>query len=513
MAKRLVSNVKTKTHSAANSSKNRTGKIVLLVFLILGIGLMTIFASGRISNSSGQYQVELREDGFYPPSLTIEKGSMVTFTTKLSSFFWPASNFHPSHDLYPEFDPKVPVDPKGNWTFQFSRVGSWDYHDHLSPYFKGIIQVIETTGTTPKQVSGLQCVGLTGQVPIDCRKAELLVMLEKEGLDRTFQQIEEFYKNDQEFLKGCHGVAHDLGVASYNLYKKDKDSVLSPRTSYCANGFYHGFMEAFLGATKSIELSRQFCLYVDAKLTDQAPDAYLQCFHGIGHGSIEFTLGEGRRPSSNEAVLIKPALDLCEKASQKPEELYRCTSGAFNGVANMYISGEYGLDPREEDPLWICKIQPDKYKESCYGNMNSYLMWQSKNDFKEALKFVSVLTDGHAEMGVNYLAGMAAASNLLGFDLDKISASLQACRDLAFNLKDSCLKGLAQGYLEHGTPALEYRDAIKFCRLDLLTDIERQTCFTFSLGGLHGWYSREKVFQICQEIDPNLYPYCRTSLL
>jgi hypothetical protein len=65
--------------------------------------------------------------------------------TKLSSQleedFWPASDLHPTHGIYPEFDPQdgIPADEK--WTFQFLKSGSFKYHDHLNPFFRGIIFV------------------------------------------------------------------------------------------------------------------------------------------------------------------------------------------------------------------------------------------------------------------------------------------------------------------------------------------------------------------------------------
>ncbi|HET7713420.1 MAG TPA: cupredoxin domain-containing protein [Patescibacteria group bacterium] len=488
-------------------------KLLLLLALLPLSAVLALAYSSQENKAGGDFQVELRENGFYPDKLVIKAGSSVTFVSKRGSFFWPASDLHPSHGVYPEFDPKAPIAPTKSWTFKFSKIGSWKYHDHLSPSFRGeiIVQLEDPQESTSSQ-NKLDCNQPDNAIPLTCRKEELLQILKTSGLDETFQRVEELYKLDRNVAAGCHGIAHDIGLASYPLYLKDKDSVLTPRSIYCASGFYHGFMEALLGATRNIELSRQFCLYVDTKLTSLAPDSYLQCFHGIGHGAIEYTLGAGLSPSSSEQVLITPALKLCEEAAKTDQELYRCASGAFNAIANFYIGSQYGLKPDLSDPLRLCKIQPEKYKESCFGNMNSYLISSTNQDLGEALKFVTGLDGGQAPKAVWYLAAIASAHNLLSFDLGKIKIALDDCRAIPSSLQKSCLEGLTQGFLEHGTPSLEYLDVIKFCSLSELTAPEKDVCFNFALGGLQGWYDKDKVIRICREIDPSLQKYCQSSL-
>ena len=87
--------------------------------------------------------VEMRDDGFYPPVIKIKKGTMARFVNKDKLWHWPASDLHPTHSIYPEFDPKKPVGPGEEWSFTFEKVGEWGYHDHLSPYVLGKIIVFE----------------------------------------------------------------------------------------------------------------------------------------------------------------------------------------------------------------------------------------------------------------------------------------------------------------------------------------------------------------------------------
>ena len=83
-----------------------------------------------------------KSDGFYPPEITIKKGTRVVWVNKSGRPFWPASDLHPTHELYSEFDPKEPILDGQAWAFTFERAGTWSYHDHLRPNKRGVIKVI-----------------------------------------------------------------------------------------------------------------------------------------------------------------------------------------------------------------------------------------------------------------------------------------------------------------------------------------------------------------------------------
>lgn len=91
----------------------------------------------------GAVVVTLSKDGFSPSELFVRVGETVAFRSVTGDLFWPASNLHPSHLMYPEFDPEEPVEPDAVWSFTFTKVGEWKYHDHLAPYYTGVITVTE----------------------------------------------------------------------------------------------------------------------------------------------------------------------------------------------------------------------------------------------------------------------------------------------------------------------------------------------------------------------------------
>jgi len=86
--------------------------------------------------------VTLTEQG-YLPEVIIKKGTTVVFKSELDKPFWPASNLHPSHELYGDFDSKRPLNPNESWSFVFNRVGVWQMHDHIRSYYTGTITVID----------------------------------------------------------------------------------------------------------------------------------------------------------------------------------------------------------------------------------------------------------------------------------------------------------------------------------------------------------------------------------
>src|SRR3989338_3089800 len=80
--------------------------------------------------------------GFVPKTITIKKGETVVFENKTGKSASVASNVHPTHLLYPEFD-QYNTEQRGNTVFRFSfeKAGIWNYHDHLTPTMTGTVIV------------------------------------------------------------------------------------------------------------------------------------------------------------------------------------------------------------------------------------------------------------------------------------------------------------------------------------------------------------------------------------
>lgn len=77
--------------------------------------------------------MEMSQNGFKPAQITIKKNTIVRFTNVGEGDMWPASNPHPSHTAYQDFDARRKVKPGETYEFKFKNVGTWGCHDHLSP--------------------------------------------------------------------------------------------------------------------------------------------------------------------------------------------------------------------------------------------------------------------------------------------------------------------------------------------------------------------------------------------
>ena len=86
-----------------------------------------------------------------PQTVTIKKGNSVTWVNNSDKSFWPASAKHPTHELYPvkggcissAFDACETLSPGLTYTFAFTEVGEWKYHDHINPSAFGAVVVEE----------------------------------------------------------------------------------------------------------------------------------------------------------------------------------------------------------------------------------------------------------------------------------------------------------------------------------------------------------------------------------
>lgn len=87
--------------------------------------------------------VAYTDSGYTPVSLTVKKGTMVTFVNQSGKGMWTASAVHPTHQVLPGFD-ELKADAKGeSYEYTFVKVGTWKYHNHVAPSDMGTVIVTE----------------------------------------------------------------------------------------------------------------------------------------------------------------------------------------------------------------------------------------------------------------------------------------------------------------------------------------------------------------------------------
>jgi plastocyanin len=116
--------------------------------LIIGIGAFLFLkpgsdAPGAVVTGEPAVTIVRTATGYEPNEVTIKKGDIILWTNESGEFHWPASDLHPTHGIYPEFDPLVPIAPGDEWKFKFDEVGVWKFHDHIRANEVGTITVTE----------------------------------------------------------------------------------------------------------------------------------------------------------------------------------------------------------------------------------------------------------------------------------------------------------------------------------------------------------------------------------
>jgi plastocyanin len=124
-------------------------KIIVIsgVLAILAlVGIVHIHNSGpaieQVQPTGNVTEVHMTEEGFEPSDITIAPGDTIRWVNDGKDWHWPASNLHPTHLLYPEFDPLKPVAAGASWDFVFEKAGDWKFHDHLHPDKGGVVHVV-----------------------------------------------------------------------------------------------------------------------------------------------------------------------------------------------------------------------------------------------------------------------------------------------------------------------------------------------------------------------------------
>ena len=85
--------------------------------------------------------IEMTSSGFSPSNITVTSGTTVVFKNTDTKPHWPASNPHPTHTDLPGFDALKSIDPGQSYSFTFTKVGTWGFHDHLNPTHGGHVTV------------------------------------------------------------------------------------------------------------------------------------------------------------------------------------------------------------------------------------------------------------------------------------------------------------------------------------------------------------------------------------
>ncbi len=330
-------------------------------------------------------------------------------------------------------------------------------------------------------------------------------LIKKGDIDGAFTTISILYDANPAFGETCHSLTHEIGQAAYRLFATHKDFTVTAKTAYCSYGFYHGFMEALVWSRGDMKQAGEFCMYVDKQLAAVTPDVTLQCYHGIGHGTVN---NHDPKTWGHEQSLLDPALELCEKVATSEDQKSRCATGVYNGLSIFYSTGEYNITLDPNDPLKICRAQKKEYQDACFVSMNTLLLQITHNDLAQTVKFIDSIEND--TMAQHTMINVSSPFALQTPDAAAQQKIIDMCRSFSQRLHLSCLQGYAFGFLEHGPPEKEYVKSLAFCQSSLLSSSEQNACFDYILSYLPMWYGSKKVQMICATLDSSRKQVCQS---
>ncbi len=433
-------------------------------------------------------------DGFSPLRLEVEAGQQVRFVNRSNKPFWPASNVHPTHQIYPELDARTQIEPGSAWVFTFERPGFWRYHNHLGPERGGLVVVLGKPDEPPVPLvlttDGLEFeepteLSLTQYVDLYDSDVALTRFLREYGPAETVKALEEGARLTNA---DCHQRAHDAGRKAYDLFGAAAFYLSSHE---CQAGSYHGATEALFRDRGTVNLKEDvlvLCSYAAVSFY------YLQCLHGVGHGLMAWTSYE-----------LPDALALCEELGTESDH-QACYSGVFMENVIGGLSGTMGhvTEYLSEDPHYPCNSLHDDYVQMCYFYQSTRMMILFQNDFAKVSESCAA-----APEEAHHHCFRSMGRDVGGFSVGNPERGIELC-----GLVDSpanrgfCLEGAVQNRFWDASGADE---ALTMC--GILTDQgDRFACYRTIVLRAQELYETDEAFQaFCGRVDEAFQAWCRSK--
>ena len=134
--------------------------------------------------------------------------------------------------------------------------------------------------------------------------------------------------------------------------------------------------------------AQDFCEYTNELLKESgiSSEALAEnCYHGIGHGTID-----EHRPDvdTDPYMLTAKTIELCMKVTATDKQEHDCVTGVFNGIANYYLDKSLNWKIDFDDPVALCKVQPEQYKSTCYAFMARVVLGVHDGDVLSSLTHI-----------------------------------------------------------------------------------------------------------------------------
>jgi plastocyanin len=514
-----------------------TGKkliiLVLLVACVLGLWLLVFGLKDTTPKiESGRTTVVLTPDGFSPANVRIRPGTTITFTTTTGKPFWPASDLHPSHTLYPAFDPKHPIEATASWSFTFTDEGEFSFHDHLSPYATGeiIVGEREGDGILMKVLKTIRYYLFERKVSffldscapyeqdrskrLECWQGVMRKVVAYEGVSAAFDWIRQLHEISPYFSADCHVYAHEIGESAYIAWQKGVRFRVVSEMGLCDLGFYHGFLQELVSHTGRVTDSLKFCEAAKEQTyfrdEQERESVVSQCYHGMGHG-IAYDLAP--RLWGEDREIVAQGIAQCEELLPPQDGvpssyLTECVNGVFGGIVGMYFGLHgFSLTMDLNDPFRLCRGWKPAYEYHCYDSFVPPLVGRLNLDMVAAGKYIMAISDAQtAQTAMRHLGFMASLTYAV--DVDKWPEVIAICRSFQQPFLGDCIYGFASSLVRIGTKEAGLARARQLCDAPYLQEEERTSCFEGLIQQYKYGHGEEALRELCAQTDGGFKERC-----
>lgn len=461
-------------------------KIKFILLLTLAVPFFAMAHGGE----HDELIFRMTKEGFEPKEMTVTQGDEVIFINNDDVDRWPASNYHPTHTLYPEFDPKRHIKPGESWKFTFDKVGTWHMHDHLFPHMTATIVVLEnvdqkqTLNPSNEQSStdtSVQPQGFWSRIKAffsnlfkskaqkvsavdpsalaefkslneEAKYAWLEKRAELENPEIAWQYVLDAYNTPQGVVGSPHDMAHLVGQLLFKKYGLDGLSVCTPSFAF---GCYHGLMEVAFSKNDSEHYQENLAKAEKgcAGISSTSKPTYWSCIHGMGHGIATFRDYDASK-----------ALRDCDLLDSKVSTY--CYDGIFMEFSISAPPSFY----KESDPLYPCNAIDTKYRSACARSQAQVMRSRFRMSIGEVAKACKASGDKeiiyHCIDALGYFAGQSNLANHMGV--------IKSCGEIADADSRAQCVAAAAGELVFQDSAGWQKSVGPIC--DTLTGSYKETC-------------------------------------
>ncbi|MGI9301525.1 MAG: cupredoxin domain-containing protein, partial [Gammaproteobacteria bacterium] len=429
--------------------------------------------------------VRYRDGEFSPKDVQIEAGRTIKFVNESAQPVWPASNIHPTHSIYPEFDSARPVAPQQSWSFTFERPGIWLFHNHFTPEQGGRIRVSGTVAEKQNKRAKLDPHTLTFTPVGQLTEGEARALfrdgrvLERAAMNHgPAHTVAALSQHAEALGEDCHQRAHVLGRLAYSLFGVDAFSFAGHE---CQSGVYHGTMEALFHEEGTANIQQDVATICSVARNDFFQH---QCIHGVGHGLMAW---------ANYEML--DALALCDELESATNR-ESCYSGVFveNIVGGLVGAMGHKTKYLSDDMHFPCNVLEDRYVPACYYYQSSRMVQLTGGDFRaitQACETAPETAQHHCFLSMGRDVGARTRS-------DPAAAARQCSWTERGDFFIDCISGAVQDWFWEASGA---DDALGLCAILQWSPAKRMCYDTITSRAKQILETRAEMQSFCDQVE------------